>query len=325
MIEFINKSVTVIIRSVSERSEHLCRELILSQGISNENIILVKEFPFSASLRKSYEIGKEQQRRWTFCVDADLLLRPFSIEKMVQIFEKQPKGMFEIQGYILDKFFGGPRIGGIHLYRTSLLEKGLKCIPIDESELRPESRTLIKMKELGFPYLVVPYVVGLHDFEQYYRDIFRKCFVQARKHQMFLDLFVSYWQTKAKEDKDFEVALKGLANGIEYIGDVGIDANNAMVNNLFYKLKIKEKEPLNQTNLDQIEKVINNWQEPKEYQKKFPDRMGLGKEYSYQSGNSPKSLGKFKPIFYYFGAALLKISELQKKLAVTLIKKNSDK
>ena len=37
---------------------------------------------------------------------------------------------------------------------------------------RPEATTLKFMETIGYPYLIVPEVVGLHDFEQDNFDIF---------------------------------------------------------------------------------------------------------------------------------------------------------
>jgi hypothetical protein len=330
-MQSLNNGFTVIIRSVEERTEGICFNLIKSQLVDEDNITIINRKPFSLALRQSFEVGMIKNKQWTLCVDADLFLRPGSISHLIQLTSSVDMSICEIQGYILDKFFGGPRIGGVHLYRTNHLEKALKCIPEDESEVRPESRTLIKMKELGYPSIIFPYVVGLHDFEQYYKDIFRKCFIQARKHQMFLDLFVPYWQIKAKQDKDFDVALKGLAKGIEYLGDIGIDANNNIIQEYFIKYKVKEKSQLlkDSLNLNDVENIYETWQEPEEYKKKFPDEMGLGnylqnkKEKKVFFGSS--KFGVIRSINFYLGAVLFRFGDSLRKKASTLMNQNSNK
>lgn len=273
----INKKAIVVIRSVGERTEQLCRELILAQGVVPANVVIVREAPFSAAMRKSFEIGLERDLSWTFCVDADLLLRPKSIETMLQLAEEQPENVCEIQGYILDKFFGGPRQGGVHLYRTSLLPKVIDSIPAEGVNVRPEFHTLQAMEALGHPWVSVPYLVGLHDFEQYYQDIFRKCFVQAHKHQYFTDLFLSIWRDGAECDRDYRVALKGYAKGIEYYEPVFIDTRDAIYQSCFAELQIEEKARLepDEYSLASIEQIINEWAEPTVYQKQFPTKMGL--------------------------------------------------
>ena len=274
------EKLTVIIRSVGERTEKLCYELTLAQNVSPESIFVVRESPFSKAMQASFQIGLERECPWTFCIDADVLLQPGSIEKMLRIAEVQEKNVCEIQGYILDKFFGGPRTAGNHLYRTSHLEKVIKNIPTDGTDIRPEYYTLQTMKNQGYPWVVVPYLVGIHDFEQYYRDIFRKCFVQAHKHQAFTDLFLSIWRTGATHDLDYRMALTGFAKGIEYYDNVSINSKDKIYET--YKLElakwdIHEKEELLAHNFtpNQVKSIIDNWQEPEIYLKKFPTKLGL--------------------------------------------------
>ena len=83
--------------------------MILEQGVQEKDLIIVREVPFSMSMKKSFEIGLERGKKWTFCIDADVLLRKHSIQKMIQFAENQKKNVCEIQGLVLDKFFSGPR------------------------------------------------------------------------------------------------------------------------------------------------------------------------------------------------------------------------
>src|SRR6056297_1819677 len=124
----IVENVIVIIRAAGERTEELCKKLILEQGIAEEYVKIIHEVPFSAALKKSYELGIESGKKWTFCVDADVLLRPHSVRKLTELADKQPENVCEIQGYMMDKFFGGIRRGGVHLYRSSLLPLVLQNI-----------------------------------------------------------------------------------------------------------------------------------------------------------------------------------------------------
>ncbi len=215
--------VTVVVRGAGERTETLCLDMIRAQGVPADHIVLLHEAPFSLAVRKTFEIGLSHGRKWTLCNDADVLLRPGSIEAMVDAAEAQPANVCEVQGWILDKFFGGPRKGGVHLYRTALLQQALACIPEEGTDVRPEHHTLNAMKVQGYPWVNVHVLVGLHDYEQYNVDIFRKCFVQAHKHSHYTQLFLGVWREGASQDHDFDVALKGYAGGIAYCGTVLID------------------------------------------------------------------------------------------------------
>ena len=76
---------SVIIRSAGERTEQLCRKLIIEQGVSPENLVAIKEVPFSAALKKSFQAGIERGLKWTLCNDADVLLRPGAVETIAAI------------------------------------------------------------------------------------------------------------------------------------------------------------------------------------------------------------------------------------------------
>ena len=271
-------SATVTIRSVGERTEALCKKLILDQGISESNVFNVRKAPFSAAIKKSFEIGIEHGLPWTLCVDADVLLRENAIKKMIDLANQQKDNVCEIQGFILDKFFGGARQGGPHLYRTALLPKILKAIPAEGVNIRPETHALNTMKNLGFPWLSVTLLTGLHDFEQYNRDIFRKSIVQAHKHLDLMNVFVPYWREMAKTDYDYFVALSGVAAGILHYGDVFINVNQSIYSDLFSIEGIKEKAELciNDYSTDIIEAIIASWEEPDEYKNILPEVYSLG-------------------------------------------------
>jgi hypothetical protein len=79
------------------------------------------------------------------------------------------------------------------------------------------------MAQMGCPWLQCDAVVGVHDFEQYYADIFRKCFVHAHKHQSVIGRAEAYWREHLDRDYDFQVALWGSALGKLHTGPVAID------------------------------------------------------------------------------------------------------
>ncbi len=281
----ISDNFTLIIRSANERTVSLCEKLILEQGVNKENVFIVCETPFSAALKKSFEIGIFRKLPWTFCVDADVLLRPGSVEYMIKIASRQKVNMCEIQGMMVDKFFCGPRPGGIHLYRTSLLPQALKMIPEEGIDIRPEFHTLQKMRDDGYPFVKVPYIVGIHDFEQYNYDIYRKCFIHGIKHLKHAEMLISAWKVYANEDADFKIALRAFTDSIIHNnGSAYINSKHDLYLKLFKQTGIKEKEALDPSayTSDNIEFIINNWKEPEAYLKKFPTRWGLDNPAAYE-------------------------------------------
>lgn len=264
-------SVTVVIRSVGERTEALCKKLIMDQGVDEAAIFVVNEAPFSKALKVGFEIGLLEGRPWLYCVDADVLSRPFSVIKMLRHGDVQPLNVCEIQGFMLDKFFGGARTGGVHLYRVSLLDKAIKRIPSENTVIRPETCALRAMQRDGFPWKTVQENIGLHDFEQSYEDIFRKSFVHAHKHLSYTDSLIPYWRSQSNLDLDYVYALSGFGAGIQHFEEVAIDvrAEYFLNKRLDQVATVKAEIDLTHWDLDKVESIIKGWQEPQEYWSRF--------------------------------------------------------
>jgi hypothetical protein len=252
---------TVIIRSVGERTENLCKSLILEQGVPEEQIVIVNEVPFSAAMRKAFEIGIQRNLKWTLCVDADVLLRSNSITELLILAENQEAHVCEIQGLIIDKFANRIRAAGNHLYRTSLLPKVLEQIPAEGIDLRPEFHTLNRMASFGYPWKEFKIVIGLHDFEQSYQDIFRKCYVHAHKNIHVLPVFIAHWRKHINEDFDYKIALIGLAAGLITFHDVRVNKNETPFHYMktLTEKNFEEKGEPTGIQLADVDKVVLNY------------------------------------------------------------------
>ena len=235
----------VIIRSVGERTEKACFNL-LTETFSSKNILLVKQAPFSAAIRRTFELAMEENLPWTFCVDADVLVDLEQLPLLLQKTLEVSKEIFQIQGLVLDKFFPIWRPAGNHLYRTSLMEKAIFKIPAEGTSLRPETDMLNAMSLEGYPWVQTDIKLGLHDHEQYCEDIYRKCFLQARKHTPFIGLLTSYWEEQRYQDPDFDVALLGLRAGMAYHESIYVDKSfrAADIKHDLANHAIREKDPL---------------------------------------------------------------------------------
>ncbi|MCC5931453.1 MAG: hypothetical protein JJU28_19555 [Cyclobacteriaceae bacterium] len=220
--------VTIVIRSVGERTEGLCRQLILSQGIPEENLFLIHERPFSRAMRKGYQLGADQKRTWTYCVDADVLLRDGAICKMISIIKEMPEQTLGVSGELLDKFRGKKKSAGNHLFRTKYLPALIEVIkPYEEESIRPESSAIKRLCRKGYQFKKNVLYIGLHDFEQHYHDIARKAFTHSIKHGKYLSELVHFWKKRATHDPDFQAALLGLSKGVLHVEDkVKINVND---------------------------------------------------------------------------------------------------
>lgn len=251
MKKYIDKSLTVIIRTVGERTTALCHELLKKQ-ISDNNIHIIFEIPFTKAVRKTFEIGMNDNRKWTFVVDADVLVKPGIIDEIIEYGEATCRNVFKIEGKVIDKFLDSPREAGTHLYRTRLMDHALELVPPSNMSIRPETHVRNAMNKKGYPYIKTEIMTGLHDFEQYYRDIYRKCFVQSKKHHNRVLNIIKEWEKRASHDADFMVALAGFNAGSKYEGNVEIDSNAYALHNfdeVLSSLAINEKTTLDASEL----------------------------------------------------------------------------
>ena len=254
------KDALIIIRSVEERTLAYCQFLLEKQGY--KDVVTIQESPFSLAVRKSYELGSQSGKKWTLCIDADVLVKKGAIQELIQYAESLEENVFEVQGTFIDKFLAIRRTGALHLYRSSLLPKALEVIPPEGSTLRPEGSTLKAMAALGYPFALTDILVGIHDFEQYYADIYRKCYTHAHKHSKFIADIESYWKAH-QIDKDYEVALLGCRAGKVYEQTVYIDKRFLAeeAEEVLLLKKIKEKPPIDPATFDPdiVGKIVDSF------------------------------------------------------------------
>ena len=213
MINPTDLNIIVVIRAAGERTKEACRQIVLNE-LSENDLFVIKCTPFEEALRESYRIGIKSDKEWMITIDADVLPRKGFIKGIKAITEKLPDQIFTFKTMIFDKLFFTHRMAGFRVYRNRYLETAYEFIPENGKEIRPESYTIRKMEQRGYKTKVFEYVVGLHDYEQYYRDIYRKAYFHATKHPGHVADSVAFWKQQAAHDSDYQVALKGAIDGL---------------------------------------------------------------------------------------------------------------
>ncbi|NRB46951.1 MAG: hypothetical protein HRU41_04715 [Saprospiraceae bacterium] len=236
--------VTVVIRSSNERTEAVCKYFAELQ-VPADSVFIIRERPFRKAVSENFKIGLSEGRKWTLALDADVLLRENAVTEMIDKAESLGDELFIYQGFVLDKLFRNTREGGPHLYQTKHLKRALEHVTENDAVWRPESDTYEAMAKEGFTFHVDDIIYGLHDYEQYYRDIFRKAFFHARKHNSRTAQFVEDWSQRL-EDMDYRVAIQGLMAGILYEEEFQVDISffHALSKAYMRKENIVEKREL---------------------------------------------------------------------------------
>jgi hypothetical protein len=239
--------VHLVIRSAGERTASVCKRLAQLSGILDKDITVIREVPFESALRATYLTGLNAGKKWTATLDADVLLDKYSIAGLLWDAEQMPSNYAQIEGRVFDKVTGIYRQAGHRIYRTNCLSLALERIPAPGTEMRPEFFILQQLGRLGSPSRRVGRLVGLHDFEQYYGDLYRKALLHSKKHTLFVPRFLERCAEHMHSDPDFVVILKGIHDGLAYSGSMAVDRrqfSDSIVGSMLSELGLEEKSEL---------------------------------------------------------------------------------
>lgn len=232
------KDLIVIVRSVGERTENACLDIVQSQLNSEKQAHLVKGKPFSEAHMNSIQIALDSKANWALFLDADVLLRNDALEIIVQEAKKIAEPFFQLNFRILDRGFGGESYG-VHFYSTKYFEHALKYKEVAFVAQRPEFAICRELAvHEGIPSITSKISVALHGYQQYYIDLYRTTFVRAIKYSRHLEymfrLYKEGYIGVENDDFDMRFMFWGLVDGMIY----GYEHDTAPLNREFYTEKI---------------------------------------------------------------------------------------
>jgi hypothetical protein len=207
--------VFVAIRAAGERTEGASGELASAQ-VAAGGVQVIRERPFARALQRSMEEALRAGARWSILLDADILLAGDAMQRMCREMEAAPGPFYMMNFRILDRTFGGPAYG-VHCYTTSLLSRALPVLGKAMDDQRPETRLYREMGRLGHRTVRSASVVALHDYEQYYRDLYRKMFVRAVKYGGQWQFMQATCRSAYRESPEARVMLWGLMDGMLHV------------------------------------------------------------------------------------------------------------
>lgn len=216
-------SITVVLRAAGERTEDESFKILKNQVSDDTAVNIVRKNPFKEALEECFRQGIDSEKKWLVTADADMILLPGAVELLTREAEKMPENYLQLQGKIIDKITGTVRKAGPRVYRISLLDRLLKLSESFDDHIRPESRLITHLGKQGYPSRYISAVLCLHDFEQYYKDIYRKSYVHGRKHPELLSGIIQRAITLKNEDPDYQVMLQAIWDSLNEEMEVGID------------------------------------------------------------------------------------------------------
>jgi len=244
----------VVVRTVRERTEEACLEIVRSQLGPESPLYVVRDKPFAEAHIESMRLAAEAGSRWSLFLDADVLLKEEAIAGMLHEAESVSIPFYMLNFRVLDRGFGGPTYAGVHLYATECLSTALQFADLAREAQRPESRLCVEMaRQARLPTLSSTQVVGLHGYEQFYADVYRTTFVRAVKFGAGFDYLLRRYRSRYEpgsgDDQDDKLMFWGLVDGIVH----GFDHEKAPLDKPFYQerashvlamLGLEEKSPL---------------------------------------------------------------------------------
>ncbi|MCB1157766.1 MAG: hypothetical protein H7A25_16540 [Leptospiraceae bacterium] len=255
------KKIDLVFRSVEERTSKVALELAKKNINPNKIHFFENVKPFSLAVEKSLQIDYDAD--FVVFMDADCLI----LEDIRPYLEENDRPFIDC--YVLDKFRGHIHCG-VHITRVDLV-RAMKAVELSKYDvrymLRPESRTRhLALKANNWLKHFESFHI-LHDFEQYYKDIFSKYVLRelrSRKSHSREDLAKRIEEWKANQnDLDYKVALAAINYARENVGDdADFEFTKNLIDNLteigkkeIQKLGIKEKEDFSFNDLKELERI----------------------------------------------------------------------
>jgi len=205
--------VAVIQRHAHERTQEVGLALAVRE-FPGSTVHAVAAGDFPTTLRRCFELAVELDREWTVTVDGDVLLLPGSGRSILRLIRLMPHRAGHADLLVQDRVTGEARSAGVRVYRTATMR-----IALEDGDwsgvLRPETHLLESLA--GVESWSPSVLVGLHDHEQYLRDLFRTTLVMARKKAHQRERLLSLWRTRADGDDD-----RALIAGVEAAERSGI-------------------------------------------------------------------------------------------------------
>jgi len=208
------KKIELVFRTVGERTSGLALDFALKNLAPDKVHVVENVRPLWQAVRRMLSIDYDCD--FVVFVDADCLIledmKPFLQENTLPF----------VDSYVLDKFRGRVH-AGVHIARIDVV-RAMSQVEVPEGDqgyvLKPESGIRdLALRNLGETKTFRRFRI-LHDFLQYYRDIFTKYVLRelrSRKHhnRTKLNLTMRDW---ADDDLDFVIARRAVDYARSAIG-----------------------------------------------------------------------------------------------------------
>jgi hypothetical protein len=246
--------VAVIQRHAHERTQEVGLALAVRE-FPGSTVHAVAAGDFPTTLRRCFELAVELDREWTVTVDGDVLLLPGSGRSILDLGRRLPPRVAHAWFLVQDLVTGEARSAGVRLYRTSTMAAALQRGDWG-GRTRPETELLRSLPDIEHRDPSV--LVGLHDHEQFYRDLVRTAFVMIRKKPAQRERLLALWKTHSK-DPDFAALVAGGEAAWEDDRPISFEASDyrEIASTFLLRSGLREKGPLSRIpDPEQLEALV---------------------------------------------------------------------
>ena len=208
------RDTLVIVRTVGERTTDACLRAVRPQ-VTPRNLRVLSVRPFPRSVVQGFRTAAREQPEWVFTLDADTILVHDAIARLRTLCDHAEPEVFHVKGLLLCRVYGGAQPRGFHAFRGSMLPEALGHLDAVENTTRPETSVVRRMEAAGHPSRFYAEILGIHDFEQRFSDLFHKLRSRARRAGD-LERLRSRLQSLTDLHDDFRAASWGLEDGIRF-------------------------------------------------------------------------------------------------------------
>ena len=238
-----------VIRTVGERTEEVCIELVKRQKEQDESLHVIRENTHAKAVDKTLSIGIDCQSEWLVAIDADMLIIPGALATIRSEIRTSTDNTAIIHPAVVDKLYRMKR-WGLTVYRVSILEQLYKEFQIirKKQHLKIEGAAIKTISETyGRDVIFSKSVTAIHDFYQYYKDLYRKAYLNALRNPGFNSGASRHWKKLASSDQDYRVmfrAMQDAANEKRQLQNSVEDFDSTELENILRSLGLEEKSPL---------------------------------------------------------------------------------
>ena len=193
-----DRDTLVVLRANGERTERLAERLLRSEFGA---VMVLRVRPFAEAVRAGFRAAIGGGYRWLVTCDADILIDEACAQKVELIKRRLHPGQWQAIARVRCRL-AGDRKGGLRVSRVAALARKLEAVRDDVT--RPEA----ELCRIGAgDWIYAPEIMGRHDYEQWYRDLYRKGSAHRAKHASWGRKIAPRW--RASLDRDLLAAAAG--------------------------------------------------------------------------------------------------------------------